>query len=149
MKTLQESAQQDDVQSVSESETLKDYGDWIDGVYREEFGTSTPKEKALCTSKEYEDWLDTKYEETFSSLSLNSSDLEEALVTKDKEPSKADTKCDFSSDRATGNEDSSIIEDRYLVPEENSNIIQEGCMAPNVPVIENLEEGYRVPSLSN
>ena len=83
--------QQEDVQSVSESETLKDYGDWIDGVYREEFGTSTPKEKALCTSKEYEDWLDTKYEETFSSLSLNSSDLEEALTTKDKEPSKADT----------------------------------------------------------
>ncbi|MCG8077509.1 MAG: retropepsin-like domain-containing protein, partial [Candidatus Thiodiazotropha taylori] len=141
--------QQDDIQSVSESETLKDYGDWIDGVYSEEFGTSTPKEKVLCTSKEYEDWLDTKYEETFSSLSLNNSDLEKALISKDKEPSKADTKCDFSSDRATGNEDSNTTEDSYLVPEENSNIIQEGCMTPNVPVIENLEEGCRVPSLSN
>ena len=58
------------------SETLKGYGDWIDGVYIKQFGTSTPKGDPLNTSGELECWLDQKFDETVSGSGSYSSATE-------------------------------------------------------------------------
>lgn len=58
------------------SETLKGYGDWIDGVYIKQFGTSTPKSDPLNTSGELEFWLDQKFDETVSGSGSYNSAIE-------------------------------------------------------------------------
>ena len=47
-------------------EALKGYDDWIDGVYIQRFGTSSPIDKAFNTSQEYKERLDEKYDQTIN-----------------------------------------------------------------------------------
>ena len=47
-------------------EALKGYDDWIDGVYIQRFGTSSPIDEAFNTSQEYKERFDEKYDQTIN-----------------------------------------------------------------------------------